>query len=185
MTFTAEPLTELPDVWLVTPRVFPDERGQFLETWQADEFRNIDIDVAFVQDNQSSSRRGVLRGLHYQLPPHAQAKLVRVVSGEVFDVAVDIRRSSPTFGKWVGQILSDATHQMLWIPQGFAHGYMALSDQAIVVYKASAVYAADAERSLRWDDAEIGIEWPEVAGGPILSPKDIEAPVMSDADVFP
>ncbi len=185
MTFTAEPLSELPDLWLITPNVFPDERGHFLETWQADKFRNIGIDVAFVQDNQSSSHRGVLRGLHFQLPPHAQAKLVRVVSGEVFDVAVDIRRSSPTFGKWAGQILSDATHQMLWIPTGFAHGYIALSDHAIVAYKASAVYAADAERSLRWDDGEIGIEWPEVDGGPILSSKDIEAPVMSDADIFP
>ena len=141
--------------------------------------------MAFVQDNQSSSRRGVLRGLHYQLPPHAQAKLVRVVSGEVFDVAVDIRRSSPTFGKWAGQILSDATHQMLWIPEGFAHGYIALSDHAIVAYKASAVYAADAERSLRWDDVEIGIQWPEVDGGPILSSKDIKAPVLADADIFP
>ena len=185
MTFTAEPLSELPDVWLIKPTVFPDERGQFLETWQAHKFSDIGVEAAFVQDNQSSSHRGVLRGLHYQLPPHAQGKLVRVVSGEVFDVAVDIRRSSPTFGKWAGQILSDATQQMLWIPAGFAHGYLALSDHAIVVYKASAVYAADAERSLRWDDAEIGIEWPEVDGGPILSSKDIEAPVMADADMFP
>ncbi len=185
MTFTTEPLSELPDVWLITPKVFPDERGHFLETWQADKFRDIGLDVAFVQDNQSSSRRGGLRGLHYQLPPYAQAKLVRVVSGEVFDVAVDVRRSSPTFGKWAGQILSDATHQMLWIPQGFAHGYIALSDHAIVAYKASAAYAADAERSLRWDDAAIGIQWPEVDGGPILSPKDLGAPVMADADIFP
>ncbi len=185
MTFVAEPLSELPDVWLITPTAFPDERGEFLETWQADKFRNIGIDVAFVQDNQSSSHRGVLRGLHFQLPPHAQAKLVRVVSGEVFDVAVDIRRSSPTFGRWAGQILSDATHQMLWVPAGFAHGYIVLSDDAIVAYKASAAYAADAERSLRWNDAEIGIEWPEVDGGPILSPKDLGAPVMADADIFP
>ncbi len=184
MTFTAEPLSELPDVWLVTPRVVPDERGEFLETWQADKFRDIDIDIGFVQDNQSSSRRRVLRGLHYQLPPHAQAKLVRVVSGEVFDVAVDVRRSSPTFGRWAGRTLSDATHQMLWIPEGFAHGYVALSDDAIIAYKASAVYAVDAERSLRWDDPEIGIEWPELDGGPILSPKDRDAPVMADADMF-
>ena len=184
MTFSVEPLADLSEVLLVTPRVFPDERGQFVETWQADKFRDIGIDVAFVQDNQSSSRRGVLRGLHYQLPPHAQAKLVRAVSGEVFDVAVDLRRSSPTFGRWVGRILSDATQQMMWIPEGFAHGYVALSDHAIVAYKASAVYAVDAERSLRWDDPEIGIEWPDLDGGPTLSSKDASAFGLGDADLF-
>ncbi len=185
MTFAVEPLSKLPDVWVITPSVFPDERGEFLETWHADKFREAGIDVAFVQDNQSSSRRGVLRGLHYQLPPHAQGKLVRASSGEVFDVAVDLRESSPTFGRWAGHPLSDVTHQMMWIPEGFAHGYIALSDRAIVVYKASAVYLAESERSLRWDDSEIGIEWPEIADGPILSPKDAGASSLADADLFP
>ena len=185
MTFTAEPLAELPEVWLITPTVFPDERGEFLETWQAEKFHDIGIDTEFVQDNQSSSSRGVLRGLHYQLPPHGQAKLVRAAAGRMFDVVVDVRRSSPTFGRWAGRILSDATHQMVWIPEGFAHGYVSLTDPTIVAYKASAAYAAEAERSLRWDDAAIGIEWPDVGVGPILSPKDVGAPVLADADVFP
>ncbi len=185
MTFTVEPFSDLPDVWLITPAVHPDERGEFLESWRADEFRDIGIDVAFVQDNQSSSRRGVLRGLHYQLPPYAQAKLVRAVSGEVFDVAVDLRESSPTFGQWAGGILSDVTNQMIWIPEGFAHGYLALSDHVIVTYKVSAVYEAEAERSLRWDDSEIGVDWPEMVGGPILSPKDAKATSLVEADLFP
>ena len=185
MTFSVEPLPELPDVLLITPRLFPDERGVFLETWRADEFGDIGIDVEFVQDNHSLSHRGVLRGLHYQLPPCAQAKLVRAAAGEVFDVAVDVRRSSPTFGKWAGRMMSDATHQMLLIPEGFAHGFLALSDHAIVVYKTSAVYAADAERTLRWDDPEVGIDWPELEGGPILSPKDADGTPLADADLFP
>ena len=185
MTFTAEPLPELPDVWLITPRVFSDERGDFLETWQVENFRDIGIDVAFVQDNQSSSRRGVLRGLHYQLPPHAQAKLVRAAAGEMFDVAVDVRRSSPTFGRWAGRILSDTTHQMVWIPEGFAHGYVSLTDHTIVAYKASTLYAAEAERTIRWDDPEIGIEWPDLGAGPILSLKDANASALADADIFP
>ncbi len=185
MTFSVEPLPELPDVLLIAPRVFPDERGIFLETWRADEFGDIGIDAEFVQDNHSLSHRGVLRGLHYQLPPHAQAKLVRAVAGEVFDVAVDLRRSSATFGRWAGRILSDTTHQILLIPEGFAHGFLALTAHAIVVYKTSAVYAADSERTLRWDDPEVGIEWPELEGGPILSPKDADGTLLTDADLFP
>ena len=184
MTFSVEPLADLPDVLLITPQVFSDTRGEFLETWQADKFRDIGIDVAFAQDNQSSSQRGVLRGLHYQLPPHAQAKLVRAVSGEVFDVAVDLRRSSPTLGKWAGRTLSADTHQMLWIPEGFAHGYVALSSRAIVFYKTSALYSVDAERCLRWDDPGVGIEWPGLDGDPILSPKDVSAVGFDDAELF-
>ena len=184
MTFTADPLPVLGDVWVITPRVFPDERGDFFESWQAGKFRNIGIDVIFVQDNQSSSRRGVVRGLHYQIPPHAQAKLLRASSGRVFDVAVDLRESSPTFGQWDGLILSDATKQMMWIPRGFAHGYIALTDDAVVAYKTTAVYSAEAERSIRWNDPAIGIDWPEVADGPILSLRDADAPLLADADTF-
>ena len=184
MTFVAEPLAELPDVWLITPRVFPDERGEFLETWQAGGFQEIGIDADFAQDNESLSQSGVLRGLHYQLPPDAQAKLVRVAVGEVFDVAVDLRQSSPTFGKWAGHKLSAAGHQMLWIPVGFAHGFLALTDPALVLYKASGPYAAASERTIRWDDPTLGIEWPEVGGDPILSPKDADAPTLADVELF-
>jgi dTDP-4-dehydrorhamnose 3,5-epimerase len=184
MSFIAEPLPELPDIWLITPTVYPDERGEFLETFQAERFRRLGIGVEFVQDNHSVSRRGVVRGLHYQLPPHAQAKLVSVAAGEIFDVVVDVRRSSPGFGKWAGRTLSSETHQMLWIPEGFAHGFLALSDAAAVVYKAAATYDAASERSLSWDDPAVGIEWPEIAGGPTLSPKDLAASALADADTF-
>ncbi len=185
MSFNVEPLLDLSDVWVVTPQVFPDERGEFFETWQADKFSVLGIDVEFAQDNQSSSRRGVLRGLHYQVAPDAQAKLVRAVEGEVFDVVVDLRQSSPTFGKWAGRKLSAADHQMLWIPAGFAHGFLSLTDRAVVLYKASAPYAAASERTIRWDDPAVGIEWPEIGGGPILSTKDADASAFADADLFP
>ena len=185
MTFVAEPLAGLPDVWLIAPKVLPDERGQFLETWHSGKFREIGIDVEFAQDNQSLSRRGVLRGLHYQVAPDDQAKLVRAAVGEVFDVAVDLRRSSPTFGRWSGHKLSAADHRMLWIPAGFAHGFLALTDHALVLYKASAPYVAASERTIRWDDPTVGIEWPEVDGGPILSSKDGDASAFVDADLFP
>jgi dTDP-4-dehydrorhamnose 3,5-epimerase len=185
VTFAAEPLLEMPDVWLITPKVFPDDRGQFLETWQADKFGAIGIDIDFAQDNHSQSRRGVLRGLHYQVAPDAQAKLVRAAEGEVFDVVVDLRQSSPTFGKWAGRKLSSTDHQMLWIPEGFAHGFLALTDSALVLYKASAPYAAASERTIQWNDPTVGIEWPEVDGGPILSPKDADASAFAEADLFP
>ena len=176
--------TGLSEVKIVEPRVFLDERGFLLESYRARMFQEAGIACSFVQDNHSRSQKGVLRGLHYQISSE-QDKLVRVVRGAIFDVAVDIRRGSPTHGKWVGVELTEDNHKALFVPAGFAHGYIALSDDAIVAYKASAVYAADAERSLRWDDAEIGIEWPEVDGGPILSPKDLDAPLMADADTFP
>lgn len=185
MTFTAEPLPELSDVVVITPRVHADDRGLFLETWHADKFRELGLDLHFAQDNHSASNRGVLRGLHYQLPPFAQGKLVRVAHGEVFDAVVDLRRSSPNFGKWAGWVLSDVTHQMLWIPEGFAHGFLVLSKTAIVGYKATARYSAEHERAIRWDDERIGIDWPDVGTVPVLSAKDASATGFDDADVFP
>lgn len=149
----------IPDVKLIEPRVFGDERGFFLETWNAAAFREAGLDLAFVQDNWSRSTRGVLRGLHYQLE-HTQGKLVRCVSGEVFDVAVDIRRSSPTFGQWVGALLSEANKIALWIPPGFAHGFVTISESADFQYKCTGRYHPESERTIRWDDPEIGIEWP-------------------------
>ena len=174
----------MPDVWLITPQVFPDDRGEFLETWRADQFRDLGIDVDFAQDNQSLSRRGVLRGLHYQIAPDAQAKLVGAAVGEVIDVVVDLRQSSPTFGEWAGRTLSASDHQMLWIPMGFAHGFLALTESALVLYKTSAPYSAASERTIRWDDPTLGIEWPEVEGGPLLSAKDAAAEAFTDADLF-
>lgn len=139
----------------------------------------------FVQDNHSSSKAGVLRGLHYQLPPHPQGKLVRVSQGAAFDVAVDIRRGSPTFGRWVGVTLSAANRLQMWIPEGFAHGFMALEDDTHFLYKTTDVYARDCERSIRWDDADIGIQWPDLAGvARGLAPKDAQAPLMRDTDLF-
>lgn len=140
---------------------------------------------AFVQDNHSCSKAGVLRGLHYQLPPHPQGKLVRVSQGAAFDVAVDIRRGSPTFGRWVGVTLSAANRLQMWIPEGFAHGFMALEDDTHFLYKTTDVYARDCERSIRWDDADIGVQWPVAAGVALnLAPKDAQAPLMRDTDLF-
>ena len=174
----------IPDVLLIAPRVFADERGVFFESWNAAQFdAAIGRTVAFVQDNQSVSHRGVMRGLHYQLPPNAQGKLVRCVSGEVFDVAVDIRRASPTFGRWVGAHLSAANRLQLWIPEGFAHGFLALADDTTLLYKANAPYDPKGERAIRWDDPDLGIDWP-LAGPPILSGKDAAAPLFSAADTF-
>lgn len=162
----------IPDVKLVTPTVYGDERGFFLETWSAAEGRAHGIDVEFVQDNWSRSTRGVLRGLHYQVE-HTQGKLVRVVAGEVFDVAVDVRRSSPTFGKWVGQILSEENKLALWIPPGFAHGFLTLSDEADFQYKCSDVYHPESEQTVRWDDPSVDIDWPIQADLSVqLSKKD-------------
>lgn len=174
----------LADVLLLEPAVQRDERGFFMESYNRARFAEMSgRDLDFVQDNHSLSRRGVLRGLHYQLPPHPQAKLVRVVRGEIFDVAVDIRRRSPTFGRWRGATLSGANRCQMWVPEGFAHGFLTLSEEAEVIYKTSDYYARDCERAIAWDDPAIGIEWP-LSGAPILSDKDSAAPRLAQADVF-
>jgi dTDP-4-dehydrorhamnose 3,5-epimerase len=175
----------IPDVKLIEPRVFGDERGFFLETWNAAVFREAGLDLTFVQDNWSRSTRGVLRGLHYQLK-HTQGKLVRCVSGEVFDVAVDIRRSSPTFGQWVGALLSEANKAALWVPPGFAHGFVTLSESADFQYKCTARYHPESERTIRWDDPEVGIEWPLDAGITVqLSEKDAtQGKRLTEAEVL-
>ncbi|QEI08394.1 dTDP-4-dehydrorhamnose 3,5-epimerase [Pigmentiphaga aceris] len=174
----------IPDVVLLTPKVFGDDRGFFFESFNAEKFAAATgVDVQFVQDNHSKSQRGVLRGLHYQLPPNAQGKLVRVVQGEVFDVAVDLRRNSPTFGKWVGEILSGENKRQLWIPAGFAHGFVVTSDTAEFLYKTTALYAPSAERCIAWDDPDIGVAWPLTAA-PLLSPKDAEGVAFTVADTF-
>lgn len=170
---------------LVTPDVYEDHRGHFFESYRKDRFDAlVGAPVDFVQDNQSRSVKGVLRGLHYQLPPFEQGKLVRVVHGEIFDVAVDIRRSSPNFGRWEGHVLSAENRSQLWIPPGFAHGFLVLSDTADVAYKCTSYYAPDTARTIRWDDPEIGIEWPLDGIEPILSAADAEAPSLGDAEVF-
>ena len=174
--------TALPGVQLLTPQVFGDERGFFLESWKARTFAEAGIDAHFVQDNHSRSARGVLRGLHYQIV-EPQGKLVRVVAGAVFDVAVDLRRSSPHFGRWTGHELSAANHQMLWVPPGFAHGFVTLTDTADFLYKCTTLYAPLHERSVAWNDPAIGIDWP-LARAPQLSAKDAAAPRLADAEVF-
>jgi dTDP-4-dehydrorhamnose 3,5-epimerase len=183
--------TALPGVVLVEPAVFGDERGWFMESHNERRFNDalaaLGLPPArqFVQDNHSCSAQGVLRGLHYQLPPHPQGKLVRVVKGRAFDVAVDIRRSSPTFGRWVGAELSAVNHRQLWIPEGFAHGFLALEDDTHFLYKTTDYYAKDCERAIRWDDRAIGIAWPLPANlSPQLAAKDAEAPLLADAQVF-
>lgn len=176
--------TALPEVILIRPKVFGDARGFFMESWQSRTFAAAGLDLAFVQDNHSHSARHILRGLHYQIR-QPQGKLVRVVSGTVFDVAVDIRRSSPTFGRWVGVELSGQNHHMLWVPPGFAHGYLVLSDSADFLYKATDYWAPEHERSIRWDEPRIGIQWPLPAGVPPgLSSKDAAAPALGDAEVY-
>lgn len=177
--------TDLPEVIVIEPRVFPDERGFFFESWHAEKFRELGIAAEFVQDNHSKSSQGTLRGLHFQLPPHAQGKLVRVIDGEVFDVAVDLRRSSPTFGRWVGETLSAENHRMMWIPAGFGHGFYVTSESAQFLYKCTDVYAPDTARFVRWDDAQLAIDWPLVDGvAPVLSDKDAVAPSLAEAEVF-
>jgi dTDP-4-dehydrorhamnose 3,5-epimerase len=179
----ATPLS-IPDVLLLEPRVFDDSRGAFFESFNVRSFAELSgRDVQFVQDNQSVSRRGVVRGLHYQVAPAPQGKLVRVVAGAIFDVAVDIRRSSPSFGKWVGELLSAENRRQLWIPEGFAHGFVALREGSEVLYKTTDFYRRDAERAIRWDDPDLAIAWPgDIA--PILSDKDAEAPAFRDATLF-
>jgi dTDP-4-dehydrorhamnose 3,5-epimerase len=170
--------TSLPGVILIEPRVFGDSRGFFMETYRADLFRDHGIDETFVQDNHSRSARGVLRGLHYQ-EPHPQGKLVRCTRGALFDVAVDIRRGSPSFGKWYGVTLSDENKAMLWIPPGFAHGFCTLVDETDLVYKTTEIYRPEFDRAILWNDPEIAIEWP--IADPILSAKDTAAPRLRDA----
>ena len=176
--------TVITDVKLIEPRVFGDDRGFFIQSWNRQSFEAAGIEVDFVQDNHSRSARGVLRGLHYQLAT-PQGKLVRVVSGAVFDVAVDLRRSSGTFGKWVGVELSAQNRRMLWIPPGFAHGFLALEDGTEFLYKCSDYYAPEDEHCLRWDDSTVAIEWPLPAGAPLISPKDMNGKAFSDIAFFP
>ena len=175
----ATPL-KIPDVFLIQPRVFGDERGYFYESFNQSEFNSaVGREVKFVQDNHSKSQKNVLRGLHYQLAPKAQGKLVRVVQGEVFDVAVDIRKNSPSFGQWVSAILSAENKCQLWIPEGFAHGFITLSETAEFLYKTTEYYAPEYERSIVWNDKQIKIEWP-VNCKPILSEKDKLAVGLED-----
>jgi dTDP-4-dehydrorhamnose 3,5-epimerase len=174
--------TAIPDVKIIEPRVFGDDRGFFMESWNAAAFAEAGLDVSFVQDNHSKSAKGVLRGLHYQIGP-AQGKLVRVIAGSVFDVAVDLRRSSPTFGRWVGETLSAANKRMLWIPEGFAHGFLSMEDGTEFLYKCTALYTPSAEHCIVWNDAALGIEWP-VVGTPLVSPKDASGAAFADAEAF-
>ncbi len=177
--------TALPGVLLIEPQVFGDGRGFFMETWNARVFAEAGLDMDFVQDNHSRSRQGILRGLHYQIQ-RVQGKLVRVVVGEVFDVAVDLRRGSPAFGHWLGAYLSAENQRMLWIPPGFGHGYYVISETADLLYKCTDFYAPEHERCIRWDDADLAIAWPLVGGqAPILSAKDRSGMSFRVADFFP
>lgn len=172
--------TDIPDVQIIEPTVFGDDRGYFMETYQIDEFAAAGIDKPFVQDNQSRSTKGVLRGLHFQIE-HPQSKLVRVVSGEVFDVAVDLRPDSPTYGKWEGAVLSAENRRQFFVPRGFAHGFLVLSDVAEFCYKCDDVYHPNDEGGLMWNDPEIGIEWPISEGMElVLSEKDKAHPGLKD-----
>jgi dTDP-4-dehydrorhamnose 3,5-epimerase len=175
--------TVLPEVLLLEPRVFGDERGFFMESWNARTFREATgLDVAFVQDNHSRSARNVLRGIHYQVV-QPQGKLIRVVAGSVFDVAVDLRRSSPRFGQWVGVELSAQNRLQMWIPPGFGHGFLVTSDAADFLYKTTEYWVAEFDRALRWNDPSIGIDWPLV-GEPILAGRDAQAPLLAAAETF-
>jgi dTDP-4-dehydrorhamnose 3,5-epimerase len=176
--------TTIPAVMLLEPKVFGDDRGFFMETFNALTFRALTgCNKPFVQDNHSRSVRGVLRGLHYQIGAHPQDKLVRAVSGEIFDVAVDIRRGSPTYGQWVGEVLSAENKRQLWVPVGFAHGFLVLSETAEVIYKVTDYYDPAGERAIRWDDRDLAIRWP-YQGAPQLSGKDAVAASFADAEVF-
>ncbi|MGB5453903.1 MAG: dTDP-4-dehydrorhamnose 3,5-epimerase [Sedimenticolaceae bacterium] len=175
--------TNLPGVLLIEPKVFGDARGFFMVTWNRETFTGLGIDADFVQDNHSRSARGVLRGLHYQIR-QPQGKLVRVSSGAVFDVAVDMRRSSPHFGQWTGHELSADNQRMMWVPPGFAHGFLVLSEFADFLYKTSDRYAPEHERCVLWNDPAIGIDWP-LEGDPILSDKDTVGDLLRDAEAYP
>ncbi len=175
--------TDLPEVVLLEPKVFGDDRGFFMESYNKRVLAGVGIQAEFVQDNHSRSAKGVLRGLHYQLQ-QAQGKLVRVVAGRVFDVAVDLRRSSPTFGRWTGFELSAENKRLAWIPPGFGHGFLVLSDSADFLYKATDYYAPEHERSVLWNDPAVGIQWP-LDGEPLLSAKDRAGVLLKDAEVYP
>ena len=176
--------TAIPDVLIIEPKVFGDERGFFMESFNQLAFNTATgLNVKFVQDNHSRSVKGVLRGLHYQVPPREQGKLVRVTRGSAFDVAVDIRRNSPTFGNWVGVELSESNNRQLWIPPGFAHGFLALSELVDFLYKATSYFSAEHERCVTWDDPSIGIKWPHEIH-PQLSIKDQKGKALQEADVF-
>ena len=173
--------TKIPELKIIEPAVFGDERGFFFESFNQTKFESaVGYTVNFVQDNHSRSARGVLRGLHYQLSPHPQGKLVRCVLGEVFDVAVDIRKSSPTFGQWVGVHLSAENKRQFWIPAGFAHGFLTLSEHAEFLYKTTDYWAKDCEQAIIWNDPQVGIEWPAFDGQPLLSEKDQQASKLSE-----
>jgi len=177
--------TALPGVLILEPKVFADDRGFFMESFNQRVFEAaVGESVVFVQDNHSCSQRGVLRGLHYQLPPHAQGKLVRVVRGSAFDVAVDIRRGSPSFGRWAGAVLDAQGLRQLWIPPGFAHGFLALEDDTHFLYKTTDYYARDCERAIAWNDPSIAIDWPAIDMAPLLAAKDAAAPNLTEADTF-
>ena len=175
--------TALPGVLIIEPRVFGDARGFFMETWNAGAFAAAGLDLAFVQDNHSRSQKGVLRGLHFQ-NPGPQGKLVRVTSGAVYDVAVDLRASSPTFGRWTGVELSADNKRMFWVPEGFAHGFLTLEDNTDFLYKCTAPYAPHSEHTLAWDDPAVGIDWPDLGMAPIISDKDTRGASLADAAVF-
>jgi dTDP-4-dehydrorhamnose 3,5-epimerase len=175
--------TRLPEVLLLEPRVFGDSRGFFFESWNEREFERAGIRARFVQDNHSRSEKGVLRGLHYQIC-QPQGKLIRVIAGEIFDVAVDVRRNSPTFGQWEGVRLSAESHKLLWVPVGFAHGFCVLSGFAEVLYKATDLYAPEHERCILWNDPQLKIDWP-LSGMPTLSAKDAAGVRLRDAEAFP
>lgn len=175
--------TSIPEVLVIEPRVFKDDRGFFYESFNQRRFTEITgLDVTFVQDNHSRSQRDVLRGLHYQIH-QAQGKLVRVIKGSVFDVAVDVRKSSPTFGRWVGEVLSEDNNRQMWVPPGFAHGFLVCSDSADFLYKTTDYYAPEFERCIRWDDSDIGIEWP-LDGVPIVADKDRQGLALQSAEVY-
>ena len=175
--------TSIPEILLIEPLVFKDERGFFLESYQKQKFNEAGIHYEFVQDNHSKSTQGTLRGLHYQVQ-QPQGKLVRVIVGEIFDVAVDIRKNSPFFGKWVGDFLSADNKRMIWVPPGFAHGFQVLSKEAEVVYKATDYYAPQWERTILWNDPQLNIRWPMQGNVPILSPKDLAGNLLSEAEVY-
>jgi len=172
---------DIPEVVLIEPKVFKDERGFFMETYKMPDFVNAGVKANFVQDNHSRSTKGILRGLHYQNPPFAQGKLVRAVKGEIFDVAVDIRTGSPTWGKWIGVILSEENKNILYVPETFAHGFCVLSEVAEVIYKTTNIYSAEAEAGIIWNDEDLNVEWP--VKKPILSEKDQKLPSLKNADI--